>query len=184
MTYTVKYVQGGRGMKANNSQQKPTARAFRPKPLSIEQENAIDLLLNGNSDREVAEIVGVSRWSVQGWRTSHPLFMATLAQRREELFSGAVDRLRSLLGNALDNIAGAIEAGDVKSSFELVKATAVWGHNPPTGELDVQKIAERICWEQLAKEGIPEKGFDLIHLDRNPVYEARKREILEELGEC
>jgi hypothetical protein len=167
-------------MKASNSQQKPTG--FKPKPLSVEQDNAIDLLLTGQSDREVAAAVGVTRWAVQGWRTSHPLFMATLAQRREEVFGVAVHRLRSLLGKALENIAGAIEAGDVKSSFELVKATGLHGFCPPTGETDVQKIAERICFEQLAREGIPANSLlDLSHLDRNPAYEARKREILEDL---
>jgi DNA-binding NarL/FixJ family response regulator len=66
-------------MKASNSQQKT---AFKPKPLTIEQENAIDLLLTGKSDREVAETIGVHRMTVQQWRTAHPLFMATLAQRR------------------------------------------------------------------------------------------------------
>ena len=38
-------------MKASNFQQKPTP--FKPKPLSVEQESAVDLLLTGKSDREV-----------------------------------------------------------------------------------------------------------------------------------
>jgi hypothetical protein len=169
------------GMNARrNPPQKPTD--FQPKPLTIEQENAIDLLLTGQSDREVAEAVGVTRWAVQGWRTSHPLFMATLAQRREDIFGAAVNRLRTLLSKALDNIAGAIAEGDVKSSFELVKATGLHGFAPPTGETDVQKIAQRICWEQLAKEGVPEKTMDLSHLDVNPHYRARQQEILDELA--
>ncbi len=36
--------------------------------LSIEQQNAIDMLVLGKSDREVAEAVGVSRQTVCGWR--------------------------------------------------------------------------------------------------------------------
>jgi hypothetical protein len=171
----------GKGMKANrNAQQKPTD--FRPKPLIIEQENAIDLLLTGQSDREVAEAVGVTRWAVQGWRTSHPFFMATLAQRREEIFGAAVNRLRTLLNKALENITGAIQSGDVKSSFKLLKATRLHGFCPPAGETDVQKLAERLCLEQLAREHIPESSMDLSFLDKNPQYEERKREILEELG--
>jgi hypothetical protein len=163
-------------MKAHNSQQNPTR--FKPKPLSIEQENAIDLLLMGKSDREVAEVVGVSRWAVQGWRTAHPLFAATLAQRREEVFGAAVNRLRSLLCRALENIAGAIDGGDVKASFELVKATGVYGFCPPTGETDVQKIADELVMRQLAQEHIPGTYNDLlIKLDENPRRAKRQQEI-------
>ena len=170
-------------MKASGNN-RPQKAAFQPKPLTPEQLNAIDWLIQGKTDQDTADAIGKDRATLWKWKTRLPLFAATLEQRREEVFGVAVNRLRSLLGKALDNIAGAIEASDVKSSFELVKATRLHGFAPPTGETDVQKIAERICWEQLAKEGIPENGFDLSHLDRNPVYEARKREIIEELGEC
>ena len=154
---------------------------FQPKPLTLEQLNAIDLLIQGKTDQDTADAVGVTRETIWHWRTRHPLFAATVAQRREEVFGIAVHRLRSLLSKAVDNITGAIESGNIKSSFELIRATGLYGFCPPTGETDVQKIAERICWEQLAKEGIPEKAYDLHHLDNNPRFEQRKREILDEL---
>jgi hypothetical protein len=169
-------------MKSSNFQQNHHTRAFKPKPLTTAQENAIDALLTGKSDREVAEIVGVSRWSVQQWRTSNPLFMATLVQRRETLFSGAVDRLRSLLTKALDNIAKAIEDGDVTSSFALLKATGIHGLCPPTGEMDVQKIFDEQVLRLLAKEKIPGKLDDvLIKLNDNPARRQRQEEIEAEL---
>jgi hypothetical protein len=169
-------------MKSSNFQQKNGTRVFKPKPLTTEQENTIDALLTGKSDREVAEIVGVSRWSVQQWRTSNPLFIATLHQRRETLFSGAVDRLRSLLSKALDNISGAIESGDVPSSFALLKATGVHGFCPPTGEMDPQKLFDDIVLRLLAKEKIPGKLDDLlIKLNQNPVERQREEEIRNEL---
>jgi hypothetical protein len=43
-------------------------------------------------------------------------------------------------------------------------------------------IAERMMLEIIAREHIPERRFDLIDIDKNPRYEERKREILEELG--
>jgi Homeodomain-like domain len=165
-------------MKASNSQQKT---AFKPKPLTIEQENAIDLLLIGKNDREVAETIGVHRMTVQQWRTAHPLFMATLAQRRETLFSGAVDRLRSLLSKAIDNIAKAIEDGDETSSFALLKATGLHGFCPPTGEMDVQKLFDDIVMRQLAQEKIPDKFDHLLDPLRNPEKDHRRAEIETEL---
>jgi hypothetical protein len=169
-------------MKSSNFQQKNGTRAFKPKPLTTEQENTIDALLTGKSDREVAEIVGVSRWSVQQWRTSNPLFMATLRQRREMLFSGAVDRLRSLLSKALDNISGAIESGDVPSSFALLKATGVHGFCPPTGELDAQKLFDEQVMRLLAQEKIPGKLDNLlIKLGESPAKRQREEEIRAEL---
>jgi hypothetical protein len=163
----------------NTSQQKTT---FASKPLTPEQLNAVDLLIQGKSDQETADLIGRDRVTIWTWKTRVPLFMATLEQRRQEVFGVAVNRLQSLLAKAIDNIAADIESGDIKSSFELVKATGLHGFCPPTGETDALKIANRICWEQLAKEQIPEKSFDLIGLDKNPRYEQRKAEILAELG--
>jgi hypothetical protein len=170
-------------MKASNSQQKSAPRPFKPKPLTVEQETAIDALLTGKSDREAAGIAGCSRWSVQGWRTSHPLFMATLHQRREELFSGAVDRLRSLLGKALDNIEAAIQSNsNTKWSFELLRAVGLYGFVPPTGELDVQKIFDDQVMRLLAQERIPGNLDDLlIKLGDSPAKRQRQEEIEAEL---
>ena len=170
-------------MNARNFQQKSAARTFKPKPLTVEQETAIDALLQGKSDREAAEIAGCTRWSVQGWRTSHPLFMATLHQRRETLFSGAVDRLRSLLGKALDNIAGAIEGGEVKASFELLKAVGLYGFMPPQGEMDPAKILDDIVMRLLAKEKLPGSMDDLLSKlhHSSPEKDRREQEIREAL---
>ena len=163
----------------NNSQQKST---FQPKPLTPEQLNAIDLLIQGETDQAVADAIGRDRSTLWIWKTRTPFFMATLEARRQEQFGQSAQRLRNLLGKAIDNIAKDIEDGDVRSSFELVKATGLHGFCSPAGETNVQVIAERIMLEMLAREHIPERSFDLIDIDRNPRFEERKREILEELG--
>jgi hypothetical protein len=53
------------------------------------------------------------------------------------------------------------------------------------GETDPEQIALRLCMAQLAKEGVKEDGMNhyLLNLDRNPRYDQRKQEILEELGQ-
>lgn len=163
----------------NNSQQNST---FEPTPLTPEQDAAIELLLQGQTDQAVADAIGRNRTTLWTWKTRVPSFMATLEARRQEQFGQASQRLRNLLNRAIDNISQAIEDGDVKSSFELVRSTGLHGFCPPAGETNVQVIAERIMLEILAREHIPESSFDLINIDKNLRYEERKREILEELG--
>ena len=79
-------------------------------------------------------------------------------------------------------MAGAIEAGDVKASFEVIRATGLQNFCPPTGETNVEVIANRLMLEILAREHIPEKEDFLLNIGKNPRYEERKTEVLEELG--
>ena len=159
-----------------------TSERFEPDPLTPEQLNAIDCLIQGKSDQEVADLIGRDRTTVFRWKSRVPMFAATLGARRQEVFAVALQRLRNLLGKAIDNISQSIEDGDVKSSFELVKATGLHGFCPPTGETNVEVIANRLMLETLAREHIPEKEDFLLNIGKNPRYEERKREILDELG--
>jgi hypothetical protein len=70
--------------------------------LTLKQCNAIDLLVQGETDAATAEAVGVNRVTVTKWRNYDPLFQAELNRRRKEVWGGSVDRLRSLLPRALD----------------------------------------------------------------------------------
>lgn len=98
------------------------ARTDKIRQLSIEQENAIDLLLQGKSDREVAEAVGVSRQTVTEWRNKNPLFAAELNRRRQEIWGSQVERLRRLVAQAVD-----VLEEDLKNKFDsrLRQAAAV-----------------------------------------------------------
>ena len=76
--------------------------------LSVEQRNAIDLLVTGQTDQAVAEAVGVTRQTVCGWRNHHPAFAAALNARRLDVWGGACDRLRALLPTVLDALERAV----------------------------------------------------------------------------
>ena len=89
------------------------------KALSIQQKNAIDLLLTGKNDRQVAEFVGVERVTVNNWRNRKPEFIDELNRRRHELFEGEMDRLRSLISSSVDALTECINSTD-----ERVKLTA------------------------------------------------------------
>lgn len=87
--------------------------------LTVEQLNAIDLLVCGEVDREVALAVGVHRTTVTNWRNKDPDFQAELNRRRKEIWSSSVDRLRSLLPVALDALEHELQHGKDRARVAL-----------------------------------------------------------------
>jgi hypothetical protein len=143
-------------MTPNKGQQKPTF-----KPLSIEQQNAIDLLILGKSDKEVAEAVGINRTTIWEWRTAHPIFMATLERRRAEVWRQPQERLRSLLSKAVENLGQAVESGDLKISIELLKAVGMYGDGTMNaiGEQDPDKMIRQQAEAQVDRQGVPRNAL-------------------------
>lgn len=80
--------------------------------LTLKQENAIDMLVTGATNSEVAEAVGVNRVTVTRWRLYDPRFEAELNTRRKALWGSAVDRLRALLPRAIDALEAELDAGN------------------------------------------------------------------------
>jgi len=135
-----------------NIQQTPTFR-----PLKIAQENAIDLLITGATDGDVAAVVGVDRVTVWQWRHEHPVFMATLQRRRAEVWRQPQERLRSLLSKAVENLAAAVEEGDVKVSLEILKAVGMYGNGTMNAihEQDPEKVIRQQAEAHVDREGVP-----------------------------
>jgi hypothetical protein len=163
-------------MKPSKSRQKPTW-----KPLSIEQQNAIDLLILGQSDQAVADAIGRDRTTVWEWRHAHPLFMAILERRRAEVWRQPQERLRSLLSKAVENLAAAVEAGSLKASIEVLKAVAMYGNGTMNaiGEQDPMKLIAAQAEAQVKAEGISEDSTRdmLIEMTKNPAYRRRLDEV-------
>ncbi len=120
--------------------------------LSVEQRNAIDLLVTGKTDAETADVVGVSRQTVCGWRNHHPGFIAAMNTRRAEVWGTSTDRLRALLPKALDCLEGAItgETPDWKAAAKVVELAGLHRHEPAApnlgalsfGATDVEGVIE------------------------------------------
>ena len=89
--------------------------------LSQEQQNAIEHLLQGKSDRAVADVVGVSRQTVSEWKNHDPLFIAELNRQRSEIWQEARDRLKSLANRALDVVELQLDSGDPKAALAAAK---------------------------------------------------------------
>jgi hypothetical protein len=79
--------------------------------LTVAQQNAVDLLAGGKNDTETAELLRLARPTVTRWRLYDPAFVAALNARRAEVWGAGVDRLRSLIPQALDVLATFLEAG-------------------------------------------------------------------------
>jgi hypothetical protein len=83
--------------------------------LSIDQQNAVDLLIVGKTDQATAEAVGVTRQTVNVWRNGNPWFQAELNRRRQELWGVTVDQLRALLPRAVAVLAEELETGEARA---------------------------------------------------------------------
>ena len=128
---------------SNKSSQEPPG-----SNLSVEQLNAIDILVQGKTDQETALAVGVVRETVTRWRNDNPYFAAELNKQRKLIWGTNQDRLRSLTTKAVDTIETALDAGDSKAAVEVLKAVGLYGQvTPPSGPVD----AELVSWEK-AKE--------------------------------
>ncbi len=113
--------------------------------LSVEQLNAIDILVQGRTDQETAETVGVARETVTRWRNDNPHFTAELNRQRGLIWSDSHDRLRALAGKAIDTLETSLDEGDSRVVVEVLKAIGLYGQvQPPSGPED----AELVLWNR------------------------------------
>ena len=113
--------------------------------LSVEQLNAIDVLVQGRTDQQTAETVGVARETVTRWRNDIPHFTAELNRQRRLIWGDSHDRLRALAGKAVDTLETSLDEGDSRVALEVLKAVGLYGQvQPPTGPED----AELVLWEE------------------------------------
>ncbi len=117
--------------------------------LTPEQLNAVDLLILGKTDREVAEAVGVRRETITKWH-KNPFFSAELSIRREELWVDAKLRLKSLAHEAVNVLTRGLSSADEKvaitAAVHILKTVGLYGEvkhdfGPDTPEEAVWKQA-------------------------------------------
>lgn len=125
------------------------AEADKTRQLNVKQENAIDLLLQGQNDREVAEAVGVSRQTVTEWRNGNPVFVAELNRRRKEVWGGQQERLRGLVAKAVDTLEEQLEDEHgmtpvrvrQAAAVHILKAVGLYGTKlQPAGSSDPERV--------------------------------------------
>jgi hypothetical protein len=141
--------------------------------LTDAQLRAVELLVTGRNDRQVAAEIGMHRVTIARWRLYNPEFEAALNRRRRELVDAARDGLRSVLSPALDLLAAQVGEGNWKVALALVRQLAPdLGRLDDVGAPDIQSLVDDLA---LARhlEGVS-----------RPVVPAETRaELLEDIAE-
>ena len=109
--------------------------------LSLNQLNAIDLLLSGADDADVAARLEVHRTTVVRWRIHNPYFQAALHKRREEVWRGARDATRLVLPAALETMRDQLRVAPQRGrlALEILRSAGLFGA-PYTGALGTVDI--------------------------------------------
>jgi len=120
--------------------------------LTPEQLNAIDLLILGKTDREVAEIVGVRRETITKWH-KNPFFSAELNVKREELWIDAKLRLKSLVHEAVNVLTSGLASKDEKvaitAAVHILKTVGLYGEVKQNFGPDTP---EEVVWKQATEK--------------------------------
>jgi hypothetical protein len=152
--------------------------------LTLPQLNAIDLLASGKTDKETAELLGLSRTCVTKWRLYDPVFQAALNRRRAEVWSAGIDRLRFLIPKALDALADELEKKDgpnrVKAASEILRLAQLPAGSLGIGPSDAGEIVRQLVTERRERA----RGFleDVVDGDKGlPPFERHVEETWQEL---
>ncbi len=93
--------------------------------LTPKQSEAIELLLSGMTDAEVAANVNVARETVCRWRLHHPEFIAEFNRRKAGLIDSYQQGVRNLIGKAIKAAEEALDSDDhelkVRTAFAILK---------------------------------------------------------------
>jgi hypothetical protein len=89
--------------------------------LTIEQERALELLMLGRNDTEVAKELDLARQSVWTWRSKNPKFIAELNRRRMELYYANMSRLKAMIGQALDVVETSLRDGNADRALKAAQ---------------------------------------------------------------
>jgi hypothetical protein len=160
-----------------------TTKPDKNRQIPIEQANAIEHLLSGQSDRAVAEAVGVSRQTVCDWRNNDPFFIAELNRQRVALWREARERLKSLANRALDVVELQLGSSEPKAALAAAKyilqGTRLLGDTDllikgPTNpeEIILGRLRRKARQELTAKEGPTEPIFEFDQMMDPRMYDS------------
>jgi hypothetical protein len=110
----------------NKKMAKATKGYKREQGLTTAQLNAIDLLVTGKTDQEVADIIGVNRVTITKWKNYDIYFQAELNKRRKEIWGASIDRIRALVPKAMERLEKEVDGENGwKVALEVIKLAGI-----------------------------------------------------------
>ncbi len=163
---------------------KPDKTRHLTRELSVEQRNAIDLLVTGKTDAETAAVVGVSRQTICGWRNHHPAFMAEMNARRQAIWGTAGDRLRALMPMALDTLEAALTADppDWRAASKVIQLAGLDRDHNAKPTLGPASIGPTDVDDVLDDHVRRRRGNPLQDIIDGPVTESERQAVLQEMN--
>jgi hypothetical protein len=148
--------------------------------ITAEQARALALVLAGQSDREVAETIGVHRVTVTRWRTRDPRFQAALNREREEMLAAARDRVCGLAALAIDAVERELRDPE-RASGRLGVAVLDRLGLPGEGRVGATSAEQILDSHVRARRSAREYDQVLGALGDGPVTDRERQEALDEL---
>ncbi|WP_407271410.1 helix-turn-helix domain-containing protein [Radiobacillus sp. PE A8.2] len=142
----------------------------REQGLTTAQLHAIDLLVTGKTDREVADIIGVNRVTVTKWRNYDVYFQTELNKGRKEILGASIDRIRALVPKAMERLEKEVKGEHGwKVALEVIKLAGI--ENKYIREIGHDEADEILT--ELAKKKMNQELFSM-------TSDYSKKQILEE----
>ena len=117
-------------------------RSSHSRALTSQQLAAVELIITGRTDKEVAAKTGVARETVSRWRHQNPLFIAEVNRRRLDVWKAKRERLSHLGARALDVLEQKLQAGDVRVALAFLNH--VEAEKVPSGGITIEEVVEDI----------------------------------------
>ena len=132
------------------------------KDLSGKQEMALELVMCGINDGDIAKRVGVSRQTINTWRNHDENFRMLLAERREAARERHRDELSGLVSEAIGVMREAIREGDLLTRLWAAHAVLrMWGlqttvssEKQPSGEEIINEFLSDMIRKVAQEKGI------------------------------
>ena len=100
--------------------------------LNLKQHYAMELLLVGKSDAEIAALIGVDSEIIGQWQNKDAEFVVAINALRAAAWEDSVAKLKRLMSRALDVVEEAVTRGD-----EMVAISFLQGLVPVTNSKEI-----------------------------------------------
>ena len=90
--------------------------------LSLKQHYAMELLLIGKTDEEIAALIGIDSDVICQWQNQDSAFIVAINALRAAAWEGSIARLKRLMSLALDVVEEAVVRGDEMAAISFLQA--------------------------------------------------------------